>query len=243
MLENRTILIAGASGAIGQAVARECALKGAKLFLGYNKSPEVVDKLIAEFKDAKKIKLDLSSIDSLSEGFEEHKSELTELYGMVNCTGINISGPLISLDNDAITQQLTINLTGAIQLTQLAVKLMVRKKRGSIVHLGSVSAHRMLRGHSVYSATKSGLEGFVKAMAAETAKRKVRINCVLPGPVMSEMLKKSIDQTGDEPHKRVPMQRMVEASEVAKTVSFLLSDDSSAITGSMVPVDCGYLLW
>jgi len=246
MLKSKTILIAGASGSIGQAIAMECAKKHAQVILGYHGNQSKAEILAEQIKSqggqASCLKLNMESASELDQAFEQHKDQLDSLYGLVNASGINVAGPLISLASSDIERQINVNLTGAIHLTRLACKNMIRKRSGSIVHLGSVSAHRMIRGHSAYSAAKAGLEGFVKALAAEVAKRQIRVNCVLPGPVMSEMLKQSMDATGDNPSERVPFNRLITAEEVAKTVRFLLSSDASGITGAMIPVDGGYLL-
>ncbi len=242
-LNNKTILIAGATGAIGEAIARQCAALGAQVILGYNANQEKALKLQSELPNSHTLKLDLTQNSELEQTFNEHKTLLDNVTGLVNASGINVAGPLMSLDGAAVEKQINANLTGAIQLTRLVSKSMIRKRQGSIVHMGSVSAHRMVRGHSVYSATKAGLEGFTKALAAELAKRGIRVNTVLPGPVMSEMLKNSMETTGDNPAERVPMQRLITPDEIAKATVFLLSDNSSAITGVCLPVDGGYLLW
>ncbi|HAZ12576.1 MAG: hypothetical protein A2X86_11745 [Bdellovibrionales bacterium GWA2_49_15] len=242
MLQNKIILIAGATGAIGEAIARLCTRQGAQVILGYNTGKEKALALQAELSCAI-LKLDLTNNQELEQTFIEHKTLLENVTGLVNASGINVAGPLMSLDGAAVEKQINANLTGAIQLTRLVSKSMIRKRQGSIVHMGSVSAHRMVRGHSVYSATKAGLEGFTKALAAELAKRGIRVNAVLPGPVMSEMLKNSMETTGDNPAERVPMQRLITPDEVAQATVFLLSENSSAITGICLPVDGGYLLW
>jgi 3-oxoacyl-[acyl-carrier protein] reductase len=118
-----------------------------------------------------------------------------------------------------------------------------KQRAGSIVLTGSVSAHRMTRGHAVYSATKAGLEGLAQALASELARRGVRVNVVLPGAVASAMLEASKIETGIDPASMVPMGRLIEAQEVARACRFLLSDEASAITGALLPVDGGYSLW
>ncbi|MEK6625556.1 MAG: SDR family oxidoreductase [Bdellovibrionota bacterium] len=242
MLTEKIILIAGATGAIGEAIARQCVLQGAQVILGYHTAREKALALQGEL-NCQSLKLDLTNNQELEQTFNEYKPLLDNVTGLVNASGINVPGPLMSLDGTAVEKQINANLTGAIQLTRLVSRSMIRKRQGSIIHMGSVSAHRMVRGHSVYSATKAGLEGFTKALAAELAKRGIRVNTILPGPVMSEMLKNSMETTGDNPAERVPMQRLITADEVAQATVFLLSDNSSAITGVCLPVDGGYLLW
>ena len=244
MLSSETILISGASGAIGLAIAKEALECGAQVILGYHQNVDPCSELIQSYPEkGTLLPLDLTSFSTIQNVFEQHSELLSSVAGLVNCSGIHHAGPLISMSEDEIVTQLQLNLGGAIFLTQAVLKSMIRKRRGSIVHLGSVSAHRMTRGHSVYSATKAALEGFCRSLASEVAKRGIRVNCVQPGPVMSKMLAESIELTGDNPASRVPINRLVEASEVAKMVAHLLGPDSRAITGATIPVDGGYLLW
>ena len=131
---------------------------------------------------------------------------------------------------------------GTIRVTKAVIPIMQKQKSGSILQISSVLAHRMLRGHSIYSATKAGIEGFSKALASEVAKHSVRVNCLVLGPVKTPMLEKSMRFTNDDLSSRVPMNRLIETNEVAETACFILSDKASAITGSLIPVDCGYML-
>lgn len=242
MLTGKHILITGASSGIGLEIASACLRENAQVTLTYNSTDnfsELKEKYGTKINNI--FHMNVSDAASLNNTLEKLTAETFQ--GFVNAIGINIAGPLISLEEEQITQQLKTNLDSAIILTQTVVKNMIRKRSGSIVHLSSVSAHRFARGHAVYSASKAGLEGFTKAMASEVAKRGVRVNTISPGPVMTQMLKKSIEENGDEPHKRVPMNRLIETSEIADATLFMLCDKSTAITGVNLPVDGGYILW
>ena len=242
-LADKVVLIAGGSGGIGQAVVENCAGNGAQVYLGFHRNETKAYKISEKYSGVTPLRLDVTDEGCMDKQLERIHSESGKLDGMVNCSGINEAGPLIAMDSFQIASQLSVNLAGSIMLTQKVLVDMVRMRSGSIVLLGSVSAHRMIRGHSVYSASMAGIEGFARALAAEVAKRGIRVNCVLPGPVKTPMLEKSMKETGDEPKNRVPMGRLIEAREVAHTISFLLSDESAAVTGTLVPVDGGYLLW
>ncbi len=246
-LKDRGILIVGGSGGIGAEVAKACAREGASVAIGYSggeqAARETAAAIAASGGKAAVIKFDVASEASVDAGIALAKSVLGNIDGLVNGAGIHVAGPLISLKDEDMLMQIEFNLTGAIRRAKAATVLMVAQRRGSIVNIGSVSGYRMLRGHSVYTATKAGMDGFTRALAAEVAKRSIRVNGVVPGPVMTPMLKKTVQETGDDPATRVPMGRLVEASEVANAIVFLLSDRASAITGAILPVDCGYLLW
>lgn len=231
-LTGKRVFVLGASSAIGTSICDILKSQGATVFGSYNTS---------KIEDSNFIKINLKDIQKLSDlekYFEENSFD-----GFVNCAGVNIAGPLISLSSEQVREQLDVNLHGPILITQMILKKMIRNKKGSVVHLGSVSAHRFFRGHSIYSATKAGLEGFVQAMASEVAKRGIRVNAILPGPVESAMLSKSIEETGMDPKENVPMNRLISANEIAEMTSFLLSDRCPSLTGALIPVDGGYLLW
>lgn len=231
LLENKKIFVLGGSSGIGKSVIEGLKNEGAYVFSSYNNNSS----------DEHSIQIDLNDIESIDASksfFEEHTFD-----GFINCAGVNIAGPLIGLELADIRKQVDVNLTGPIIITQMIVKNMIRARRGSIIHLGSVSAHRFFRGHSIYSATKAGLEGFVQATASEVAKRGIRVNAILPGPVMTPMLERSIQETGINPKDNVPTNKLVEASEIANMCNFILSDKCPSLTGALIPIDGGYLLW
>lgn len=222
--------------------AREGAFVGIGFATGEPRATALLEEVRAAGGQGMILSLDFKHPGMLGTAVDNFIGAVGKIDGLVNSAGIHVAGPLTSLTIEEIRGQIDINLTGIIALTQAAVAQMVRRRTGSVVQIGSVSAHRVVRGHSVYSATKAGLEGFTRALAGEVARRSVRVNCVVPGPVLTPMLQKTIDETGDDPSARVPMGRLIKDSEVAEAVVFLLSDQSSAITGVMLPVDGGYLL-
>ena len=230
MLNGKNFLLIGSSGGIGAAVLKVLHSHGAKTYVA-NRSPGV------EFQ------IDLTqeaTILKLAKHFIDHKIKLD---GLVNCSGIHLSGPLTGVTSEEVHQQISANLTGNIFLLRQFLPIFSSQRQGSIVLMSSVSAHRMTRGHAVYTASKAGLEGLVRASAAEYAKRNIRINAVCPGPVKTKMLEKSMEESGVDPTSMVPMGRFIEPDEVGQASAFLLSDLASAVTGVLLPVDGGYMLW
>lgn len=235
LLKNKLVFVLGASSEIAKHVIHLLQEAGAIVYGSYNQNkPDYIE-------DNKLFKADLSLKSDIDDLCDFLQGET--FYGLINCAGINIAGPLIGLDKSDIDKQVDINLRGPIIVTQAIIKNMIRKKEGSIVHLGSVSAHRFFRGHSIYSASKAGIEGFIKATASEVAKRNVRVNAILPGPVLTPMLQKTIDETGIDPKSNVPMNKYIEPNEIANLCLFLLSNKAPSITGTTIPVDGGYTLW
>lgn len=247
MLKDKVILVAGGSGGIGSAIVERCAAAGARVWAGYSTNATGARDACAKAQklgaQASAVELNVRNPGSIATAVGEVIRTDGRIDGIVNAVGIHVAGPLMGLAEDDVRSQIDVNLTGAIWLAQAVLPTLVKQRSGSIVLLGSVAAHRMVRGHAVYSATKAGLEGFARALAAEVAKRQVRVNCVLPGPVPTPMLQRSIQETGDQPQDRVPMGRTIRSEEVADAVVYLLSDRAASITGAAIPVDGGYLLW
>ena len=235
MLEGKKIFLLGGASAIGSVVLNSLLENRADVYASYN------NKAVEGLTEEKLIHINLNDKDSIEKSYEFLESHTFD--GFINCAGINISGPLIGLSDKDIYDQCNINLVGPMLITRSIIKNMVRAKKGSVIHIGSVSAHRFFRGHSIYSATKAGLEGFVQAMASEVAKRGVRVNCILPGPVMTPMLRKSIEENGIDPTDNIPTKKLIDAQEIANMCGFLASDQCPSLTGTLIPIDGGYLLW
>ncbi len=232
-------IIFGASSGIGQKIVKSLKNEGAQLTVTFHTKPHLIQPMLNG--EDKMICLDFTNKKSMQEAMAEF--EQVTYDGAVFCNGINISGPLISLSENDIESQTVINLLSPMLLTKAILKKMIQHKKGSIIFMGSVSAHRMTRGHSIYSASKAGLEGFTKALASEVAKRGIRVNTILPGPVLTPMLNKSIEETGDDPAQRIPMGRLIDSADISDLALFLLSERANKITGTVIPVDGGYLLW
>ncbi len=248
MLKDQIIFVAGGSGDIGQAVVEGCIKEKAQVIFSYyssrTKAEAIYNKASKSGVDIEKIAMDITDPDSVSKIIDGIADKYGRLDGVVNCTGIHFASPLASMEAEHVTEQILVNLTGAIWLSQACAKIMIRQRHGSIIHFGSVSAHRMFRGHTVYSASKAGLEGLIKALAAELAKRQIRVNCIVPGPVDTNMLRSTRELFGEEALlARIPMGRFIKVEEIVKTVLFLLSDSATSITGTLIPVDGGYMLW
>ncbi|MBT3980024.1 MAG: SDR family oxidoreductase [Bacteriovoracaceae bacterium] len=237
-LAGKNILIIGASGAIGKSCAVVLKQAGANVSVTYNR--ELTSEL-NEFSD-NSFQCDISSYENIENLFKLYKENVDKIDAVINCSGVHSAAPLVGMSEEDTRKLIEVNLTGSIFISQLAVKAMMRKRAGVLIHMGSVSAHRMTRGHVTYSATKAGIEGLVKSLAAEVAKRGIRVNAILPGPVMSPMLEKSIVQTGVNPADMVPMGKLIPAEDIANACAFLVSDLSKMITGVCLPVDGGYLL-
>jgi 3-oxoacyl-[acyl-carrier protein] reductase len=148
---------------------------------------------------------------------------------------------LATMPVDAIQRTLSVNLTGAIYCARAVLPHFLQQRSGVILNLGSASASRPNQGQSVYVASKCALEGFTRALAVEYARKKIRVICLSPGPVNSGMMSAIRALAGDRIESRVPLGRLASPDEIAQFATHLLSDEMSFATGSIYPLDGGYL--
>ncbi len=211
MLKDEIIFVAGGSGDIGKAVVSGCIKANAKVVFSYYGSMKKAEAVHNKSGiDIEKVSMDITDPESVSNVINGIKQKYGRVDGVVNCIGTHFASPLASMEAENITEQIKVNLIGAIWLSQVCAKIMISQRHGSIIHFGSVSAHRMFRGHTVYSASKAGLEGLTKSLAAELAKRQIRVNCIIPGPVNTNMLRPTLELAGEEALlSRIPMGKFI----------------------------------
>ena len=241
-LENKTILVTGASSGIGKAIAIECSKMGAKVVVtGRNEQrlQETYGQL--EGTHPAYIVADLSK----KEDIETLAKQIDSLNGLVNCAGLTIPKPFKFLQDEDIQEVMTINFNAPLLLTQLLVKKKKLQKAASIVFISSISGIKVSYiGNSIYSASKGAINGFCKGLALELAPQQIRVNTVIPGMVETNIVSGGeVTQEQMEADKqKYPLKRYGKPEEVAYAVVYLLSDASSWVTGSNLLIDGGYTL-
>jgi 3alpha(or 20beta)-hydroxysteroid dehydrogenase len=164
------------------------------------------------------------------------------LHGLVNNAGIYQPSTLMDTDAALFERHMRVNQLGCFLGMKAVVPLMERSGGGSIVNISSTAGLRGSPGAIAYSATKWALRGMTKAAAVDLAPKLIRVNSVHPGPIDTDMLKVRTPEQNEQRLRHVPMKRMGTADEVAKLVLFLLSDESSYMTGAEVAIDGGATL-
>jgi 3-oxoacyl-[acyl-carrier protein] reductase len=178
-----------------------------------------------------------------SAGFEKRIGEVVDTHGglhvMVNNAGITRDQIVVMMDDVDWNLVLKVNLTSAFVGTREAAKVMMRQRCGSIVNMSSFSGLEGNRGQANYAASKAGMIGMSKSAAKELAKRNVRVNCVCPGFIQTDMTDALPAEAKGMALEQIPMQRMGQPADIARAVAFLASETSSYITGQTLSVDGG----
>ena len=231
-LNDKHIVVIGASGGIGLATTKMLLEEGAVVHATYRSGPKGLGEISSE-------NLHLYALDVKdTEKIGEFITSLPRVDGMVYASGITKDGLLLRYKEEDIDDVVSVNLKGAIVATKHALMKM-RRTGGSIVLISSVVGITGNIGQSIYAATKSAMFGFIKSVALEMGRKNVRINAVAPGFVDTPMTRDLPDAVKEEYIKRCPLRRIATPQEVASAIVFLLSDAASYITGEVLSVDGG----
>ncbi|KIX05239.1 uncharacterized protein Z518_06111 [Rhinocladiella mackenziei CBS 650.93] len=250
-LQGKVIAITGAGSGIGLATARECAARGASLSLcdinqdGLNK---IVEELKAKGVNVTGTRVDVSKSDSVDGWIVDTVKHFGKLDGAANVAGVEtkpggkIFANIVDISNDHWDFILGINLTGLFYC--LRAELRVMERGASILNVASMAGLMGRPGIAAYSTSKHGAIGLTRTAAKEVGERGIRVNALAPGPVDTPMLTRLVSDGGENrpvtnTYKTLPLQRLGTPEELAKTICFVLSDDSSFTTGATFSVDGG----
>jgi len=230
----KTVLVTGAARGLGLAISQKAADSGyAVLGIGRRSSDG-----FSQIPHAKFYQFDLSNLDGIPGIMREIHQEHGPLSGLVNNAGIGNDGILGTMHGTDISAVLRTNLEAAILVSKFASRQMLRRQSGSIVNISSIIASTGYSGLSVYAASKAGLEGFTRSLSREVGKANIRVNCVAPGYMQTDMTAGLEGSKLDSIRRRAPL-GLPTIEQAANAVVFLLGDESSAITGTILTVDGG----
>ncbi len=238
-LSGKSALVTGASGGIGEAVARALHARGANVVLHGTQ----VEKLEALKDDldtrAFVLAVDLSDRDAVA----DMADAATELAGpisiLVNNAGINRDGLLMRMKDEDWDKVLEVNMTASMSLCRTVMRGMMKVKTGRIISISSIVGFTGNPGQTNYAASKAGMIGFSKSLAVEVASRGVTVNVVAPGFIETPMTDVLEESQKSSLLARVPVGRLGHADEIAAAVVFLASDEASYITGATMHVNGG----
>lgn len=229
--------VTGGSGGIGSAVCRELARAGYFVIVGYSSSAEKAEMLAAEI-DGKAVKIDLSDSASIISAAEK----IGEIDLLVNNAGVSEIDLFTAVSLENRLRIMNVNLIGAMELTRLLLPSMINKKSGCIINISSMWGETGASCEVDYSSSKAGLIGFTKALAKEVAPSGIRVNCVSPGFIMTEMNNRFSAEDLELIREEIPLGIFGEPRHIADTVAFLASERAEYITGQIIGVNGGMIV-
>jgi 3-oxoacyl-[acyl-carrier protein] reductase len=238
-LSGKTALVTGATGAIGSGIARALHAQGATVAISGTRR-EVLDALAAELKDRVHVlPCDLADKDAVEALVPSAEEKMQKLDILIANAGVNADNLFVSLTDEAWDKVIAVNLTATFRLTRAAVKGMMRKRWGRVIGITSIVGHTGNPGQGNYSASKAGLAGMMKSVAAEYAKRNVTANCIAPGIIASAMIDRLNDKQREAIMARVPAGRLGTPADIAAAAVYLASEEAAYVTGQTIHVNGG----
>lgn len=242
-LQDKGVIITGATRGIGRAIALEAARRGANVAFNYLKSAQPAEELKGEIErlgvKAMAFHADVGDLKSAREMVNAVKKEFGAIDGLVNNAGLTRDKLLVMMSEEDWGEVLRTNLTGAFNFARAAVFMMMKAKRGSILNITSVSGVVGMAGQVNYSASKAGLIGMTKAMAKEVGRMGVRVNALALGFIETDMTAAMPAENRATALNMIPLGRFGAVEDVAPAAAFMLSDAAAYITGATIQIDGG----
>ena len=241
-LSAKTALVTGATGAIGGAIARALHAQGATVAISGTRR-DVLDALAADLKERVHVlPCDLADKDAVEALVPSAEEKMTRLDILVANAGVNRDNLFVQLRDEDWDNVIAVNLTATFRLTRAAVKTMMRRRWGRVIGISSIVGYTGNPGQGNYTASKAGLVGMLKSVAAEYAKRNVTANCIAPGIIASAMIDKLNDKQRETILAKIPASRAGTPDEVAAAVVYLASNEAAYVTGQTLHVNGGMVM-
>jgi glucose 1-dehydrogenase/3-oxoacyl-[acyl-carrier protein] reductase len=246
-LKDKVAIVTGASRGIGRGIAEIFAEEGAHVAVNYfgsaDKAEEVAAYVRAKGRKAITVKGDVAKRQDVEAMVEKAWKELGPVDILVNNAGIETIIPFLDITDEQWTRLVDVNLRGNWLCSQvLCRRLIAEQRKGSIVNIGSIQAAKVLPGRTHYAPTKLGLEALTRNMSAEMTPLGIRVNCVHPGLIETDMTEWVMKSPDILPIvlQQISLGRAGQPREVGTVVAFFASDEASYLTGQSVHVDGGW---
>ena len=243
---SKVAFITGGSRGIGRAIARELAGEGYAVGINYlhsaSEAQQLVDELVQQGCAAMAVQADVSDRAAITAPIRAVEREFGEIDVLVNNAGIS-QQDLFQYTDEALWRRLfAVNVDGAYNTIQAVLPAMIARQSGSIVNISSMWGLRGASCEVSYSATKAAIIGLTRSLAMELAPSHIRVNCVAPGVIRTDMVEKLGQETIDALTEETPLGRIGTPEDIAEAVAFLAGDKASFVTGQVLTADGGFIL-
>lgn len=244
-LKDKTAVITGGSNGIGKATVAKFVEEGAKVMI-WDISEEAGKKVVEEFQAKHKevyfLKVNTASAEEVAKAVADTVEKLQRIDVLVNNAGITRDSTLLKMEQKQWQDVIDVNLTGVYNCTRQIAPIMAENGFGVILNASSVVGLYGNFGQTNYSATKGGLIAMTKTLAKELGRKKIRVNAVAPGFIMTDMVKAMPEEVLQKMAAKVPLQELGQPQDIAEIYAFLASDRAKYITGTTISVDGGISL-
>ena len=245
LLENKTVLITGATRGIGKGIAETFARQGAHVAFTFSSSVEAATALEKELAvngvKAKGYQSNAADFAAAQELAAAVLEEFGSIDVLINNAGITKDNLLMRISEEDFDKVIEINLKSVFNLTKAVIRPMMKQRSGSIINMSSVVGVQGNAGQTNYAASKAGMLGFTKSVALELGSRNIRCNAIAPGFIETEMTAKLDEKVVDGWRQAIPLKRGGAPEDIANACVFLASDMSAYITGQTLNVDGGMI--
>jgi len=236
---NRIALVTGGTRGIGEAICKELKAKGYNVAANYASRDDVAQ-AFSEATGIKAFKWDISNFEACVQGVKQVEKDMGgPIEVLVNNAGITRDGAMHKMDSEQWQVVVETNLNSCFYMSRAVIESMRAKNFGRIVNISSINGQLGQFGQTNYSAAKSGIFGFTKALARETAAKGITVNAVAPGYILTDMVKAVREDVLKQIISHIPVGRLGNPEEVARCVAFLAADEAGFITGETLSCNGG----
>jgi 3-oxoacyl-[acyl-carrier protein] reductase len=235
----KLVVVSGASRGLGLAICRQLLQAGYSVLALARTHSEDLQQLQQQHPELHFIATDLAELETIPALCSRLVKTFGRPYALINNAAVGYDGVLATMHNSEISSLLNINIQAPILLCKYLLRPMLLNQTGRIVNISSIIARTGFNGLSVYAASKAALEGFSKSLAREVGKAGITVNCVAPGYMQTEMTQSLQGEKLESIKRRSPLGRLATPDDAAGAVVYLLSEQASAITGTVITVDGG----
>ena len=238
-LKNLNIILTGATGVIGNSILDRLTFAGANV-LATGTNDEKLKKIKEKFRNTNILKFDISNHKEIEKFVDDCSKILSNRIDiLINNAGVTKDNLSIRMKEEEWSRVIDINLSSTFLITKNVIKKMLKFKNGKIINVTSVVAHSGNIGQANYAASKAGIIAMSKSLALEYGKKNIKVNCVSPGFILSDMTEKISDDHTQLLKSRISLNKFGDPDDVANTIAFLSSDLSNYITGETIHVNGG----